>query len=144
MPSFENDCKERGLFLCQGGMQALGAIIGSDSEVKKRWVLDKFRSVHTPFFDSLKHPDMPAQHMFTFLRLCMLPRMNFWTRVLPPFIVNQATKEFDKLVEDTVIHKLQLPSLEDEARKIFRLPIRLEDSGCDLWSKCLLLLGSVH
>jgi len=123
------EVKEQGLTICERGMPALGAVVGRDPDYCRLWLSEKSKTAHTLLFDSLRHRDMPAQHCLTFLRLCMLPRMNFWTRVFPPSVVAPTAGQFDQMVIDTATYKLQLSSLEGEAKKLFHLPIRLGGLG---------------
>ena len=60
----------------------------------------------------------------------MLPRLNYWTRALPPKTVAPAAKSFDDLVLGTALRKLGLRSpLPDEAQTLLKLPVRLGGLG---------------
>ena len=111
-------------------MPALGAMVGWSPDGIAKWVKDKMVRTHTPFFEAISHKALPAQHALALLRLCMLPRMNFWTRVLPPDVVAPAAKAFDDLVLETALRKLGLgTSLSNVAQKTIRLPVRLGGLG---------------
>jgi len=123
-------CTERKLQICVDTMPALGAKVGWIPEDISEWVYDKMIKSHTPFFDAIRHTALPAQHAVALLRLCMLPRMNFWTRVLPPVVVAKAARAFDDRLLETACFKLGLRTpLPDMAQKLLRLPVRLGGLG---------------
>ena len=117
-PELREFVKERGVTIYYGSMPALGAMVGWSPDGIAKWVKDKMVRTHTPFFEAISHKALPAQHALALLRLCMLPRMNFWTRVLPPDVVAPAAKAFDDLVLETALRKLGLgTSLSNVAQK---------------------------
>ena len=67
---------------------------------------------------------LPAQHAFALLRLCGLPRMNFWSRVISPTSFRPAAIYFDQLVIRSASHIFKLSStLSDVAQVQLSLPI---------------------
>jgi len=127
-PENKNFLDKWGITVCQE-MPALGAIVGRDRGAHKEWLLSKLVKTHETLFKTLRHIDMPVQHCIQFLRTCMLPRMNYWTRVLPPSVVYPAAAKFDSMMKETLMYKLQLSTLEGEAQKLYKLPIRLGGLG---------------
>ena len=110
-------------------METLGAIIGSESPLAKRWVKDKV-DAHLPFFKLLEHSAMPSQIAALILRLCAVPSMGYLSRTIPPNLLRPYALEFDSLVVRTFCRRLSLPfPLPDLAKKTLTLPIRLGGVG---------------
>ena len=74
----------------------------------------------------------------------MVPRMNYWSRVVSPDALLPTVTAFDKMVLDTATSILKLPPLSYEAQLQLTLPIR--HGGFGLRSMVLTspLLGGVH
>lgn len=116
-------CNERALTYSSSSIPALGAILSRDSKLVSRWLVSTTTSLHKPLFDMLQHPRLPFQHSFALLRLCTLPRMNYFSRIFTPDTFSAAAKAFDQSVVATFCMMLQLTSLSNEARTQLSLPI---------------------
>ena len=107
----------------------MGSIISRDPNVVSQWLVDKVKRLHEPFFKALLDTRLPTQHAFTLLRSCMVPRMNYWSRITPPVVFQPAAETFDRLVVDTFCKRLKLPALTDVARSMLTLPVRVGGFG---------------
>src|SRR6185503_17080930 len=85
--------------------------------------------LHQSLFSLLLDPSLPSQHSYTILRMCMIPRMNYWSRVFSPTAFELCAKDFDRAVLDTFTKKLVLPPLGDVARDQLSLPVFLGGFG---------------
>ena len=76
---------------------------------------------------------MPIQVAFVLLRMSVIPRLGYLTRVLPPRLMTIHAAKFDSLVLGTVISKLGLPDpIPNEAKLTLSLPVRLGGFGLRL------------
>ena len=106
-------------------LPALGGVIGRSRPAITHWLEDNAPQLHQSLFDSILDPALPSQHAYSLLRMCILPRMNYWSRVFPPEVFSSTAKAFDKVVLDTFTHKLLLPTLGFVALEQLSLPISL-------------------
>lgn len=120
-----HECTSRNLQYSSIFIPALGSIVTRDHNSLSSWLLDQVKKQHQPFFNALLDSRLPAQHAFALLRICMVPRMNYWTRTTSPTALLAAAQCFDQLVTDTFIRRNNLDaSMSDEARFQLSLPIR--------------------
>ena len=128
-PVLVEECTSRNLQHSNIFIPALGSIISRDPDVVSRWLMDRVNRLHEPFFKALLDTRLPCQHAFTLLRSCMVPRMNYWSRITPPSVFRPAAEAFDRLVVDTFCSRMKLPALTDEARTQLTLPVRVGGFG---------------
>jgi hypothetical protein len=119
----------RNLQHTSSSITGIGSILSRDHHVSSQWLVNQVPLLHQSFFDLLNHPLLPSQHAFTFLRLCMLPRMNYWSRIFQPDVFSSAAEAFDKLVRDAFCLKLKLPSLSYVATEQLSLPVGVGGFG---------------
>ena len=132
-----HECTSRNLQYSAFSIPALGSILSRDPKIISDWLLAQVHKLHQPFFKALLDPRLPAQHAFTLLRTCMVPRMNYWSRTTSPSTFAPAAQEFDKLVLETFLRRINLDAdITDEARNQLSLPVR--DGGFGLTSVALV------
>ena len=132
-----HECTSRNLQYSAFSIPALGSILSRDPKIISDWLLAQVHKLHQPFFKALLDPRLPAQHAFTLLRTCMVPRMNYWSRTTSPSTFAPAAQEFDKLVLETFLRRINLDAdISDEARNQLSLPVR--DGGFGLTSVALV------
>jgi len=128
-PDLRAAAEARSIQIFQGHMVTLGAPVGTDQSGINAWLHEQIES-HSRFFERLLRPDLPVQVAMLLLRLCMLPRLSYLARVVPPGTLAPHAKEFDNTVIRTASEKLGLPpSLDNVARLPLSLPIRLGGFG---------------
>jgi len=130
LPAYVRDeAKKRGLPCRIGTMETLGGCVGSGDLAFHKWLTEYVQGMQ-PYFDSLLHPDLPAQVAFLLLRLSAAPKIGFLTRVVPPRLLQPHAIRFDELVVDTFARKCALPNpLADAAKFTSSLPVRLGGLG---------------
>ena len=128
-PDLFSQCRERGLPYSTESLPALGTLISRDQDIISAWLVKQVSILHEPFFKALLDPRLPVQHAFLLLRQCLLPRMNYWSRVTIPSTFSDAAAAFDQMVVDTFCQRMKLPSLSDVALSQLRLPVRLGGFG---------------
>ena len=114
---FTSLCSSRGISYSSVSIPALGSILSRDRKIISSWILKQSSDQHTKLFKLLQHPLLPSQHSFSILRSCMVPRMNYWSRVVSPDALLPSVTAFDKMVLDTATSILKLPPLSYEAKK---------------------------
>lgn len=92
------------------------------------WLMKTSPPLHKPLFKLPLDPAFPSQHAFTILRMCMLPRMNYFSRVFSPKVFRDCA-DFDHNVMETACKKLGLLPLNDLAVKQLLLPVFLGGFG---------------
>jgi hypothetical protein len=117
-------CTSRNISHSSFSIPALGSVLSRERKAVSSWLLEQTSSQHTRLFELLRHPLLPTQHAFSILRSCMVPRMNYWTRVAFPETLSRAVSAFDKMVLATATTILKLPPLSIEAKLQLTLPIR--------------------
>jgi hypothetical protein len=80
---------------------ALGTIISRNPDILSDWLKEQVSTLHEPFFKALLDPRLPSQHAFALLRHCLVPRMNYFSRITAPSTFSAAALAFDKLLVDT-------------------------------------------
>ena len=110
-------------------LPALGGVIGRDRKLISEWVRKYSKSAHTSLFSYILDPSLPSQHAYTLLRMCVLPKMNYFSRIFPPEVLSPSAKAFDAQVLDTFCNKLLLPTLDSAAREQLSMPIYLGGFG---------------
>ena len=98
--AFTSLCTSRGISYSSVSIPALGSILSRDRNVISSWLLKQSSDQHTKLFKLLQHPLLPSQHSFSILRSCMVPRMNYWSRVVSPDALLPTVTAFDKMVLD--------------------------------------------
>lgn len=121
----ERKLEEMGTQIERGATMLLGAPIGTDEQKMKQLVM-KGLDEQKQFFDRLKSSSLPIQEALIMLRVCALPRLNFFCRTTPPRILYPAAVAFDQLMYETFNSKLNL-----------QLPIAIDDEkanplGCHI------------
>lgn len=109
-------CTSRGLPYSVDFIPALGSILSRNPDTISTWLEDQVSSLHEPFFKTLLDSRLPSQYAFSLLRICLVPRMNYLSRVIAPSIFASAARNFDALVVDTFCQRLKLPVFTDVAR----------------------------
>jgi hypothetical protein len=122
-PSYTSLCSSRSMSYSISFINALGSILSRNHRTISDWLLTQL-SQHKQLFDLLKHPLLPTQHSYNILRCCMVPRMNYWSRVISPTSFHSTALAFDKLLLDTATSILGLPALSTVAQLQLSLPIR--------------------
>jgi len=116
-----------------GWMEVTGGLVGElpQNDAKLSTWFDDYLKQHDLLFDSI--PKLSPQIGYQILKSCMIPRMNFLTRVVPPSILSRYSvlTRFDKKVRDcfSSLHRLsssdaQEPSLTGLAPYIINLPTK--------------------
>jgi hypothetical protein len=77
-PQLNKLCNQRQLSYNRKSIPALGGLLSRNPKIVKAWLLSQVPTQHSSFFDFLRNPRLPSQHAFALLRVCVLPRMNFW------------------------------------------------------------------
>lgn len=110
-------------------METLGVPIGVDDNAFHLWFEKQIHS-HQEFINMLLRDDLSVQVALLLIRLCLIPRMGYFTRVLPPRLTSTHAASFDAIIFDTAARKLALPTpLSDEAKLQLSLPIRYSGFG---------------
>jgi hypothetical protein len=102
--------------------------VGSDRDAIGRWLDDEVRK-HERFFDTLKH--MPRQFGLLFLRMCGVPKLNYFARTVRPSMLASAAAEFDLQV-DRCFHSLigrESAPLSPHSKLMSGLPLRMGGLG---------------
>ena len=118
-------------------LPALGGVIGRSRIRISQWLVQQAKSLHTSLFEHILNPSLPSQHAFAILRLCVLPRMNYWSRIFPPEVFLPTAMAFDQVVLDTFCSKLSLPPLDSVAREQITLPVYLGVLVCEVCKRFL-------
>jgi len=112
-----------------GAIEALGAMVGNDDRLIGNW-LTAYVNKQQAFLDLLLRDDLSAQIVMLLLRLCVIPRMGYLTRVIAPRLLLPHLKAFDTAILTTATRKFRLPvNLPDEAKFTLSMPIRLGGFG---------------
>lgn len=112
--------------------EILGVPVSEDSKAVAKEV-KKVVAGQRVFFDSLLHTAMPTMLAMLMLRISGVPRMNYLVRCSPVECVQEGAKEFDQMVMETAVTKLQIPNDEVDAAKI-RLAMPVSPIGGGLRS----------
>jgi len=123
-----NLCKKLKIPTTTISLPALGGIISRNKKVISKWISTNVKS-HTPYFNLLLDPSLPSQHAYAILRNCVLPKLNYFSRIFPPDVLASAAKSFDVLVRETFCAKHLLPILNSEARDQLSWPTVLGGFG---------------
>jgi hypothetical protein len=108
--------------LTSKSLLALGGIVSRSRPIISAWLRTQVTSSHSPFFKIILDPSLPSQHAYVLLRMCILPRLNYFSRIFPPDVLAPAAKAFDKLLLETLCSKVNLPALDGVAREQLSLP----------------------
>jgi hypothetical protein len=125
---------KHGIPVYTGTMETLGAMVGHDDAKVDKWLSERVKE-HDRMFDLLARSDMPVQVSMLLLRMCMLPKMGYLARVMPPNLLLRHAKTFDLRVLETAKRRLGLP----KAISTLQLPIRQVASAYVLSLLSLLL-----
>ena len=125
-PVLREECAKRGLQLEEGEvMEWLGGLVGNlESEEAKAFCIRKVESLRLPLFQqALLHPRMPPVIALNIVRACLIPVLNFISRVLPPTTTAPALHIFDEMVSNFVATVLKSNSLDTAAKLQQSLPV---------------------
>ena len=117
---------ERTIPIHLGTMETLGVLLGRGDSATHAWLETQIDS-HDEFFRMLLRPDLPVQAAMILLRMSVIPRLGYLTRVLPPRLTATHAGVFDSLALGNEIRKLGLPA--EETKQTLSLPIRLGGFG---------------
>lgn len=109
----------------------LGAPVGWDDD-KISSILQRTLDETTPIFQSLLLSPLSTQEAMHILRVSTLPTLGYLMRVVPPRLLSDTCRAFDKLVLEVAAKKLGLPELTERTAKQTRLKLR--NSGLGLQS----------
>ena len=131
-PELEEACRVRGLQLeKEEVMEWLGGLVGKlDSEQARRWCIEQVEALRVPLFQRvLLHPQMPRHIALSLTRACLIPKLNFLSRFLPPSTTTPALSLFNSMVSHFFAQKLHAPPLDEGAKLQLSVPVsRLEAS----------------
>ena len=129
------DNHSRGMFEREGFdvsnkfLVCLGVCVSRDVNVMRDWLLKKTEQTHKGLFATLGGGKLSAQASYHILRLCGLPKMNYWSRCMPPSVLAEAAQSFDTLVLDTARRIFRLGVLSESAKNQMIIPIRMGGFG---------------
>ena len=119
----------RQLTIVHGNDSSLGARLGINHTSLADWVQPQVTD-HVPVIEAISDPRLPTQVAMLIARVCILPKVNYLTRALPPIATKHAMADFDSRLERAIISRLQLPNpLPDKANFILHQPIRNSGLG---------------
>jgi hypothetical protein len=101
-----NECSKRNLNTVTN-LETLGVLIGTDEHVVHH--AESIATSHEQLFQALEHPNMPTQIAMQLLRYCMLPRLGFLARTIPPKQFQSAAKLFDARIKKCFLTIMKLP-----------------------------------
>ena len=129
----KDECNRIGLTLKRGWKPVLGApvgdLVGHAFEVRD-WLQLQLNE-QSPIFDHVLQDEISCQNAARIIRSCGLPRMNFLSRVTPPFLFFPTADAFDDKLQRTFKTKMDLSDnhLGQVAIRQLRLPLNLAGTG---------------
>ena len=112
-----------GLILRNDWIPALGTILTRNDKTAEKWLVEESKKKHDKMFELLMDKKMPAQVAYILLRMSMVPSINFWLRTSNPSRTAKLAEEFDQKLLAAMTAILDLPHLEEVARKQLVMPI---------------------
>lgn len=112
-----------GIPVKQESATVLGVAIGNQAGQIKAHCQRRAES-HDKFFETLRHPDLPAQGAYRLALYCAQPRMNYLLRTTEPSLTNDACRLFDAAAEEAFVSKMELPPLSESQDAIATLALR--------------------
>ena len=97
------ECKDRDLPYSDSYVNALGTILSRDPIVVSDYLVKEVTEKHKLFFTALLDQRLSHQHFFTLMRTCMVPRMNYLSRITHPTSFAEAAQAFDRLVKEAPV-----------------------------------------
>jgi hypothetical protein len=130
-------CADRGIELVSGYMNVLGCWIGYGATDIRRELVTSVSDFEL-LFEALKHPQMPPQVGQMLARACIVPTMNYMSRVTPPAESLPALLAFDVKLQACVAHIFGAPEAtnpDSMANHILTTPIRTGGLGYRAYHK---------
>ena len=93
----------------------LGSAIGINGSKVKQELLKEFsftsleKTLHV-----LSHSQLPVQYAMLLLRLCIVPKLTYIMRTVPPTFLSEITHQFDQLITSTAAHLLRLLDVSED------------------------------
>lgn len=116
--------QQRGVEIASDATMHLGAPLGWSREKAQELLMQALEAECEIMFRRLKHPAMSRQEAYQILRVCTLPKLDYWTSVVRPEWLLPVAKRFDELVLDAATSKLALPKLTQQQLQQLRLKLR--------------------
>ena len=85
-------CKSRKLSYTSKLLPCLGAAVSRSRKELSRWLKQTSPKLHQSLFTLLLDPSLPSQYSYLILRLSMLPRMNYFSRIFAPDVFSLALR----------------------------------------------------
>jgi hypothetical protein len=90
-------------------------------------LLAKFKADILPKLDRILL--LSKQLAFIVLRLCCLPKLHHWLRLMPPAQTQRTAELLDKWILDTLAKVVEVDKLTPEATQLAGLPLREQGLG---------------
>jgi len=124
-PQLREACAQQHIKMEEGEIaEWLGAVVGKvDGEEAKQWCVAEVEKLRPLFKQALLHSAMPNIIALSIARLCLLPKINFLSRVLPPSATAPALLLLDSMASEFFVEKFQCPPLSEAAKLQLSCPV---------------------